>query len=214
VNDRSNSGRVPDRGGSCLPPDASLAPSERRILDVAVRLFAKHGFHRTSMRDLASVLEIQPSALYVSFPSKDHLLAELVRVGHEVHLDRLRKALLQGNGDPVEQLRAVVRANTLMHVTYPHLAIIVNDEMHALPSELLGPGLALRRQSAAMLSDIIERGTAMKRFTPPNPMVTAAAIGAMSLRIPHWYREGDGIEPEALADIQAELALRMLGARP
>jgi AcrR family transcriptional regulator len=209
VNDRSE--RIPDARRAKLPA-LELDATARRILEVTLRMFAMHGFHGTSMRDLAKVLEIQPSALYASFPSKGHLLAEIVRIGHEFHLASLRAALLASSGDPVEQLRAVVRANATVHATYPHLAVVVNDELHALPSELAAAGLSLRRQSVALLTDIVERGIAMKRFALPEPTVAIAAIGAMSLRVPYWYRAG-AMSVEALADAQAELALRIVGAK-
>ena len=176
-------------------------------------MFATQGFHATSMRDLAKVLEIQPSALYGSFPSKDHVLAELVRIGHEFHLASLRTALLSAGTDPVEQLRAVVRVNALVHATYPHLAVVVNDELHALPHSLAAAGLSLRHQAVALLTDIVERGIAMRRFRVQEPTVAVAAIGAMSLRIPYWY-EPNKLTGDALADAQAEIALRIVGATP
>jgi AcrR family transcriptional regulator len=211
VNDRSE--RVPgaDVRGVKLP-DAALDSTARRILEVSLRLFATAGFHATSMRDLAKVLEIQPSALYASFPSKDHLLAELVRVGHELHLASLRGALLASGSDPAEQLGALVRANAMFHATYPHLAVVVNDELHALPSALAAPGLALRQQGVALLTEIVERGIAMKRFAVRVPIVAIAAIGAMSLRIPYWHRSST-LAADELADAQAELALRIVGAK-
>jgi AcrR family transcriptional regulator len=212
VNDRSDGDRIRDARRAKLPPLA-LEPTARRILEVSLRLFAMHGFHATSMRDLAKALEIQPSALYATFPSKDHLLAELVRLGHEFHLAQLRGALLAAGGDPRDQLRAVVRANALVHATYPHLVVVVNDELHALPADHAAPGQLLRRQAVALLADIVERGVAMKRFAVPHALVAVAAIGAMSLRIPYWYKPGD-LTAEALADAQAELALRIVGAAP
>ena len=211
MNDRSGTGRIPDARAARLPPDTAIEPTQRRVLEIALRMFAIHGFHGTSMRDLAKALEIAPSALYASFPSKDHLLAELMRVGHEAHLAMFRKAVLDGGSDPIDQLRAVVHANAVMHATYPHIAIIVNDEMHALSADLAGPGLALRRQGIAMLMDILERGIAMKRFAARQPLVTAGAIGAMALRIPYWYGPHLGISMAELAATQAELALGMLG---
>jgi AcrR family transcriptional regulator len=210
VNERSGADRIRDAHRAKLPALA-LEPAARRILEVALRMFAMHGFHGTSMRDLAKGLEIQPSALYASFPSKDHLLAELVRIGHEYHLASLRSALLAAGSDPVDQLRAVVRANALVHATYPHMAVVINDELHALPKTLVAAGLGLRRQSVALLTDIIERGIALKRFAMSQPFVAIAAIGAMSLRIPYWYEPGQ-LTVEALADAQAELALRIVGA--
>ena len=210
MNDRSESDRIRDARRARLPK-APLEPAPRRILEAALRMFAETGFHATSMRDLAKALEIQPSALYASFPSKDHLLAELVRIGHEFHLASLRSALLAAGADPSDQLRAVVRANALVHATYPHVCVVVNDELHALPRELAAAGLGLRRQAIALLTDIVERGIANGRFRAARPAVAIAAIGAMSLRIPYWY-EADQLAAEALADEQAEIALRIVAA--
>lgn len=213
MNVRSGNGKLPNARHAKLPPHASVDAEERRILSVALRLFATTGFHGTSIRDLAKALEIQPSALYASFPSKDHLLAELVRVGHEAHLAALRAALLGGGSDPKDQIKAVVRANAHMHMAYPHLAVVVNDEMHALPAELAEPGLALRRQGVALLTDIVERGIALRRFAARQPAVAIAAIGAMSMRIPYWYEPNEGPTPDEVADAQVELAVRMLEVR-
>jgi AcrR family transcriptional regulator len=210
VNDRSEHDRIRNARRAKLP-EAALDRTARRILEAALRMFGMHGFHATSMRDLAKALEIQPSALYASFPSKGHLLAELTRIGHEHHLACLRAALLGSGADPVDQLRAVVRANAIFHAAYPHLAVVVNDELHALPEELAAAGLSLRGQSVALITEVVGRGIALKRFRVPEPMVAVAAIGAMSLRIPYWYREG-ALSVDALADAQAELALRVVGA--
>jgi len=203
--------RLANARAAKLPPHAVADPTQRRILEIALRMFATHGFHGTSMRDLAKALEIAPSALYASFPSKDHLLAELVRVGHEAHLAMFRAAVLEGGADPVDQLRAVVHANAVMHATYPHLVVVVNDEMHALPADLAGPGLALRRQAVATLMDILERGIAKRCFVARHPVVTVGAIGAMALRIPYWYGPASGLSIDELAATQAELALALVG---
>jgi AcrR family transcriptional regulator len=74
------------------------------------------------MRDLASSIELQASAVYGYFASKAQLLAELVRVGHEAHHAEIRAAMLDAGADPVAQLRALVRANVGMHTSYPRPA--------------------------------------------------------------------------------------------
>lgn len=197
-------------GTSLLPPSAAHDGTRRRILEVALRQFASRGFHGTSIRELAAALELQPSALYAHFPSKEHILAELVRVGHEAHHEALRAPLLDAGADPIDQVRALIRAHVLVHATYPQLAVVVNDEMYALPPKLIAPGLALRNESAALLRQVIERGVALGRFAPLNLVATVAAIGAMGLRIPHWYEADAELSVDTLADTYAELALRML----
>jgi AcrR family transcriptional regulator len=194
-----------------LPESAGQDGTRRRILEIALRLFASEGFHGASIRDLARALEMQPSGLYAHFSSKEQVLAELVRIGHETHLERLRAALIAAGGDPADKLRALVRAHTLLHATYPHLAVVVNEEMFALPPELAAPAIALRAQGSALLLEAIEHGVAAGRFVAAHPMTVAAAIGAMGLRIPYWYRPGPELDPERLADLHADLALRMLG---
>lgn len=195
-----------------LPPTAGVDGTRRRILEVALQLFASRGFHGSSIRDLARVLELQPSALYAHFASKEHVLAELVRIGHEFHFAKVRGALLEATDDPVDQIRAFVKAHARMHATFPHLGVVVNEELFALPSELAAPTIALRSQEVDLLLELIQRGVARGRFSAPHAMTVAAAIGAMGLRIPFWYEPTPELDIERLADVQADLALRMLGA--
>jgi AcrR family transcriptional regulator len=213
VNDRSAAAREPEREGALLPPGTAADGTRRRILEAALRLFAAQGFHGSSMRELAKEVDLQASALYVHFPSKEHVLAELVRAGFEAHQAAIRGAVLGAGADPVSQLGAFVRTHARMHAQYPHLAIVIHTEMRVLSPELSAPALALRKESAALLFDVIQRGIALRRFSLPNVEVVASAIGAMGLRIPHWYTAASGLSIEELIEAQAELALRMVGAK-
>lgn len=186
--------------------------TRRRILEAALRLFATEGFHGASIRDIAKLGELQGSAVYAHFPSKEHVLAELARGGHEVHFNALQAALLETGTDPVEQLAAFARANAELHATYPHIGVVVNAEMHALSDELAAPALAIRKQSTALLLQILERGARLGRFSLVGLDVTAAALGAMAMRIPYWYAPDGPLDVGELAAQQAALALRMVGA--
>ena len=54
-------------------------PERRReILGVALRAFAELGYHGASMSDIASDVGITKAALYVYFPSKEELFAEVL----------------------------------------------------------------------------------------------------------------------------------------
>ena len=213
MNDRSSRGRLPVAAGPALLPAGLAAEgTRRRILEGALLLFAREGFHASSMRELARVVELQPSAVYVHFSSKEHLLAELVRAGHEVHHQGLRAALMEAGGEPVAQLRAVVAAHVRLHASHPHLAIVVNTEMASLAPELAAPGLALRQQSVALLTEVLERGAAMGRFALLDTTVTVAALSAMGQRVPYWYSPASGLDVDALVAAHVELAVRMVGA--
>jgi len=50
-----------------------------RILSVAMELFARKGYHATSMREIAREARIVPSTIYSHFSGKEAILAEIIR---------------------------------------------------------------------------------------------------------------------------------------
>jgi len=198
--------------GPVLPP--SEAPASRvRMLEQALKLFALRGFHGTSTRDLTSALEVQPSALYAHFASKEEVLAELIWLGYSTHQQALRDALLDAGAAPADQLATAVKANARFHAAYPLLAVVVHEEVHALPEKRLESVKVLRQQTIGLITQIVERGVAQKAFDVQDVATTVGAIGAMALRIPYWFEPSARLDVDGLADAQAELALRMVAAK-
>jgi AcrR family transcriptional regulator len=57
----------------------------RQLLDVARDVFARRGFHATSMDDVAAAAGVTKPVLYQHFPSKRALFVELLDdVGHRL----------------------------------------------------------------------------------------------------------------------------------
>ncbi|HSW14080.1 MAG TPA: TetR/AcrR family transcriptional regulator [Solimonas sp.] len=194
-----------------LPPGATPEGSRGVILGEALRLFAEHGYGGASIRDIAKLAGIQGASVYSHYPSKAHVLAELIRIGHEEHFRRLRAALLSASPEPKLQLIAVVRAHVLVHAEYSMLAVVTNAELHALPEEFATPILEVRRQSEMQLLEVIERGVSLGAFHVPDAQLALLAIGAMGLRVAHWYSPEIGKTPEQIADTFAEFACRVVG---
>ncbi len=195
-----------------LPANVSTEGTRRKILEAALRLFADNGYGSTSIREIAERVGVQSASLYAHYPSKAHVLAELVTMGHVEHQRRLRDALLRSGPTPSDQLRALVRAHVIGHAEFSLLAVVANTEMSLLPPELSAPAVALRDESVQTLIEIVERGAAAGDFDAPEPLLVAAAIGAMGMRVAHWYHPGLDWSPEHVADEYATYALRMVGA--
>jgi AcrR family transcriptional regulator len=200
-------------GAECwlLPEGRRESATRTRILQVGLRLFFRQRFHGTSVRDIAAELELQPSALYAHFPSKEHVLAELLRLGHQAHQGALRAAMLDAGTDPAEQIRRLVRTHARFYALNPMLAVVVNEEAHVLSPELGAEVRVLREYSGLLLSEVVKRGVAQGTFHPPHFAATLAAIEAIGRSIPSWYERSPGFDLDALAEVHAELALRMLG---
>lgn len=81
-----------------------LGDVQRGLLTSAVRCFAANGFHATTTRDIAEGVGLSPAALYVHFPSKELVLFEIVRTGHERVLTRVQDpAVLSARGDELRR---------------------------------------------------------------------------------------------------------------
>jgi AcrR family transcriptional regulator len=201
-------------GVPALPPRPAADGTRGRILLAALGLFAEHGFHGTSIRDIAGEAAVQSASLYAHFPSKEAILAELVLAGHEEHHTRLVTALLDSGTDPRDRLAALVRAHVQTHTDYPLLAVVANNEMHALSPAAAASAVAVRRRSEALLMEVLAMGHQQGVFAIVHLEATAAAIGGMGIRVANWYPAPNAdLSPAQLADLYASLALRMVGAR-
>ncbi len=195
-------------------PLPGIAGSGTRVavLEAALRLFAEQGYAGTSVRDIAKVVALKPATLYSHFPSKAHILAEIVRLGHEEQVRSVRAALLASAPDPKDQILAYVRGHVTTHATYPMLCIVANAELHMLDNDLAQQSLQQRQFSEQLLFDVVQRGIDLGAFNVPHAWLAMAAIGGMGLRIAYWYTSDFDQSIESLAAIYGEYALRILGA--
>ena len=72
------------------------AERKRQILKAARKLFWKNGFARTTMPAIAEAAELSAGTLYLYFPSKHALYAELLDEGFDLLESRLREAVAKG----------------------------------------------------------------------------------------------------------------------
>lgn len=195
-----------------LLPGLKEAGASGRVLEAALKLFAEHGYAGASMRDVAADAGLKAATIYAHYPSKEHILAELCRIGHEEQYRGVRTAVLDSGGDPRDQIVAYVRAHVAFHTTYPMLAVVCNSELHVLGDELGAAAFVLRRQSEALIQDIITRGIDSGQFHVRDRWLAVAAIGGMGLRVAYWFSPEKALTAAQVADGYAEFALRLLGA--
>lgn len=191
-----------------------LNPSEGagRVLGAALKLFAERGYAGASVRDVAAAAGVKPATIYAHYPSKEHILAELCRIGHEEQYRSVRSAVLESGGDPRDQIVAYVRAHVGFHTSYPMLAVVANSELHVLSEDLGAATFVLRRESEGLLQDIVKRGAHSGVFKVVDPWLTVAAIGGMGLRVAYWFSPAYKLSAKQVADGYAEFALRLLAA--
>jgi len=81
----------------------------RAILTAARKVFWEQGYARATMEQVAVLAEVAQGTLYLYFPSKDALYAELLVEGYEVLRERLLAAL-GGGGGAAQRAGALIEA--------------------------------------------------------------------------------------------------------
>ena len=90
----------------------TVASTRERIFTAATTLFARYGYKRTSMEDIAQEAGLSRAALYLQFRNKEEIFREGARELHDQALSRARGALAEDRPFP-DLLRNAVEAKTL-----------------------------------------------------------------------------------------------------
>ena len=188
-------------------PDASTV---ERLMQAAAHAFAEKGFHATTTRDIASGAGLSPAGVYVHFDSKEELLFNLSRSGHESALRLLRQAIAAG-ATPSDQLESLMARFSEWHVEQYQVARVVQYEHHHLTPEHHADVLALRKEMDAVVRDVLERGVADGTFSVDDSADTALALLSIAVDVARWYSPTIKRTPVQIGATNAALALRLVG---
>jgi TetR/AcrR family fatty acid metabolism transcriptional regulator len=183
--------------------DRSIAQEEKRrvILDAAVRVFARHGFHTSRVGDIAEEAGVAHGLLYHYFSSKDEVLQTLFSENWGDLLTRFE--LVESSDEPAdEKLRGIVKILLRTWRNDPALVTVMVREVGRSPHlatqvEDIGKGFAV-------IQRIIEQGQAEGVFRPELDarLVSWVVYGGLEEILTGWVlgRLPDGDEEVARAE--------------
>lgn len=177
----------------------------------AARAFADKGFHATTTRDIASGAGLSPAGVYVHFGSKEELLFNLSRTGHESALREVRHAVA-GAAGPLTQLTDLISTFSQWHAEHHEIARVVQYEHHHLTPEHHAEVLSLRKEIDAVVRGILEAGVTAGDFTIDDIGDTALALLSIAVDVARWYSPTIRRSPAQIGATNAALARRLVGA--
>jgi AcrR family transcriptional regulator len=183
------------------------------IADAAIVEMSEHGYHGTSVRDIAERAGMSSAALYHHFSSKQDLLFRITDRGIADLVRATEAALEASPDDPAARLRAIVRVHILRHTEHRQGSFIGNSEIRSLEPENRAIVVSKRDQQARLFDSVIFDGLERGVFTTPYPKDASRAIITMCTAVAQWYRPEGPLRPEDIADRYADLSLAMLGCR-
>lgn len=157
------------------------------ILAATNLLFAREGYHQTSMRDIAAAANVSLANLYHYIDSKERLLF-LLQFRAFSGLLTLVQAQLLGVSDPSEQLRVLVHTHVQYAIENLATLKVCSHELDSLTGEAYEEVRRVRRKYFALAQSIIARVLAERdgNHQPDVRIATMSLFGAMNW-IYRWY---------------------------
>jgi AcrR family transcriptional regulator len=198
-------------------PPADLSPwlpfeSRRRardekreaVLRAATRLFLERGYHRATLDEVATRLNITKPALYNYFRGKEEILFACWSTGRE-HIEAIIGTIEAEGGTGLAKLRKFIRGyGALMATDYG--ALVIRFDVQDLTDANAKVARAGNRRVDQAFRSYIAEGLADGSIRPCDVKLSAFAIAGALNWIGHWYRRGGDLTPEAVA---AEFAVRL-----
>jgi AcrR family transcriptional regulator len=188
-------------------------PASRRLLLAALEAFSEHGYFATTTRDISQRAELSPAAVYVHYPSKAEMLAEICRRGHAEVLEEI-EAALEDPGTPTERVGRFVRVFSSFHARRQTVGRVIQYELRGLPPKEFREVAGMRDRFEELLRAELEAGVASGEFSIANVAATCVTILSLGIDVARWFGSAsDGLTPAVLGDLHADLVLRMIAVQ-
>lgn len=166
------------------------------LLAAAARVFAQHGYHQTSMRDLARASGVSLAGVYYYVQSKEELLYLIQSRNFAAVLEGMHAAL-EGVERPVERLARFIDNHLDYFAAHMAEMKVLSHEATALTGEFRQRVSAMKHEYTRALMDILAD---LERANGPahvNRRVAAYSLFGMMNWIYNWY--------DPLGDVGVEL---------
>lgn len=191
---------------------ARRGPETREAIhEAAIELFAKLGYHATSMRAMAAAARVQPAAIYHWYPNKEAILIRL----QDDFMEQLTEqvvAALDRHSRPALRLAAAVREHVVFHGLNRQAAFVTDSEIRALTDEPRRALIAKRDDYQALFSELIRDGIRDGSLHSSGPHVATYAILLQCTGVALWFDPSGPLKLDEVAELHIELVLRSLRA--
>ncbi len=164
-------------------------------------MFSEKGYAATSTREIAGILGIRKASLYYHIENKEDLLYAICKSSLERIRCDVAAALKEvKSDDPLERIRALIRAHleNLVHGQVAHSVAV--GEMRALSGARLQEVIALRDAYEDLVRQVLADGckAGVLRADIGVKYLCLILLGLLN-RVELWYRRGGPLSPGQLA---------------
>jgi AcrR family transcriptional regulator len=183
----------------------------QKILENAARLFARKGYEKVSLEEIAARLKLNKASLYYYFKSKDEMFFQIQMQAIE-QANAALEQVLESEAGPEEKLREAIRS---------HVSIVTRDDVMgtfrqrelALPRNLMARVIEARDRFEKNFQKIILEGVEQGVFRNKYSKLAVLSILGTLNAIPRWYSPKGELSAEEIGEVLAGFILKGLSAR-
>lgn len=192
-------------------PTRRGAKTRERILTAATELFARQGYHATTITEIGELADVQRGALYYHIQAKEELLFEILRQQTEVTLDGI-VAIAARPAPADERLRSLIafQADTLIQ-RREGLEIYYRDR-DSLGGEKAAELRRIQGRVESVWAGVLDDGVKAGLFRQVDPIVLKGIIGLVN-SLTTWFRPTGRLSAETAADEIATFVLDGLAVK-
>jgi AcrR family transcriptional regulator len=164
--------------------------TEKKIIDAALALFVRNGYHGTSISDIMREVGLTKGALYAHFHGKGELLLRIIQEYKIRNIDEMIKNVTEFPGNAIEKLHRTFSFNSRFAYDHQNLVVFLTFLTTELKADVdFEPALKkVYRQYQKFVSRLIrqgiEEGFIKKEIDPDLAALSFIALHDGALH--HW----------------------------
>jgi AcrR family transcriptional regulator len=167
------------------------------VIRAAARAFSEHGYHSTSIDEIAAALNITKPTIYYYVANKEQLLLECILTGLERVLAPFHRPRPAGT-----TAREQLNENILHYaqaIASEYGGCMVRAEDLGLAPESLARIKKLKSEIDHAIRQLLEEGVRDGSIDTHDPKMSAFALAGALNWIAHWYRENRSMNAAEIA---------------
>jgi AcrR family transcriptional regulator len=202
--------RVGQSATSARPSSHGNGSQRERIRAAAVQLFTRYGYAGTSMKRLASELNMTPGNLYNHYPKKEAILYEVLSHELESLLERSLMIVAE-HPEPAARIHALAYDLLLEDLRNPMAAFVGRHGVNGLTASGREEISKMMTEVRQIWIEAVQAGVADGSFDAPDPKISTLNILTLCSSTSSWYNPRGEYSSEEVAEQTANAALRILG---
>jgi TetR/AcrR family transcriptional regulator, fatty acid metabolism regulator protein len=189
--------------------------TRQRIVEAALEVFAKKGYHEATMDEIASVSQVSKGGLYFHFPSKQELFLALADAAADMLIGKVEQAMQTNGARRRQKMRLAIETAFQLLERHRPMARLVFLKMGSLGPPFDAKLMEIHKKIARLIQVQLDQAQAETSIAPADTELVALMwVGAIHEILIWWLHQA---KPKPLMSAFPELyhvLLRSVGLDP